>query len=191
MITLTLPKYQNLTDTEFVELTQANRDLRLEMLATGELVIMAPTGGETGARNFELYLDLGQWNRKTRLGKAFDSSTGFVLPNGARRSPDLSWLTLDRWQSLTPEQRRRFIPLCPDFAVELMSDSDDLTLLQAKMLEYLENGLRLGWLIMPQTKQVEVYRPGPAVEILDNPKTLRGEAVLPGFEMNLEPIWVG
>jgi len=189
MITLTLPQSQPLSEPEFIALTQANRDLRFEMSATGELIIMAPTGGETGLQNFELYLDLGQWNRKTQLGKAFDSSTGFVLPNGARRSPDLSWLSLDRWQSLSLEQRRKFIPLCPDFVVELMSDSDDLRLLQAKMQEYLDNGLRLGWLIIPDTRTVHIYRPGQGVEILEHPNTLKGEAVLPGFVMDLIPIW--
>ncbi len=177
MIALTLPQSQRLSDQDFMELTQSNRDLRLEMSATGELVIMAPTGGETGARNTELIGQLWTWNRQTGLGQAFDSSTGFTLPNGPRRSPDLSWLTLDRWQSLTPDQRRKFIPLCPDFAVELMSDSDDFAMRQAKMMKYLENGLRLGWLIMLQTKQVEIYRPGQVVEILDNPKILSGEAV--------------
>lgn len=189
MITLAIPPNQLSSDQEFAELARLNPELRLEMTATGELILMSPTGGETGFRNFELYLDLGQWNRQTKLGKAFDSSTGFVLPNGARRSPDLSWLTLDRWQNLSLNQRQAFIPLCPDFAVELKSESDQLLTLQAKMQEYLDNGLRLGWLIIPQSQEVYIYRPGQPVEICKHPPTLSGETVLPGFTMDLEPIW--
>jgi Uma2 family endonuclease len=163
--------------------------MRLELTAQGELIIMPPTGGETGNRNFELYLDLGNWNRQTRLGKAFDSSTGFQLPNGAKRSPDLSWIAREKWESLSGEQRKKFLPLCPDFAVELVSESDELDDTRKKMREYLDNGLRLGWLIVPKTQEVEIYRPGREVEYLQSSRTLSGEEVLPGLVVYLQPIW--
>lgn len=132
---------------------------------------------------------MGIWNRQNNLGKAFDSSTGFKLPNGATRSPDASWVRIERWDALTPQQRKKFLPLCPDFVVELVSESDDVEDTQAKMGEYLANGLRLGWLINPQTKQVEIYRPHQSVEILQSPTSLSGEDVLPGFIFNLQPIF--
>jgi Uma2 family endonuclease len=150
---------------------------------------MSPTGGETGNRNFEMCLDLGYWNRQNGLGKAFDSSTGFKLPNGATRSPDVSWIKMERWNALTPEQRIRFLPLCPDFVIELVSESDDLADTQAKMREYIANGLRLGWLINPKNKQVEIYRPNQEIEILESPTSLSGEDVLPGFILDLQPIF--
>jgi Uma2 family endonuclease len=178
-----------LTNEQFEQLALANRDLRLELTAQGELVIMPPTGGETGNRNFELYLDLGNWNRRTSLGKAFDSSTGFQLPNGAKRSPDMSWITLEKWEALSAQQRKKFLPLCPDFAVELVSESDDLEDAQKKMQEYLDNGLRLGWLIVPKTQRVEIYRRDRAVECLQSPSTLSGEDILPGLIVDLHPIW--
>jgi Uma2 family endonuclease len=178
-----------LTDEQFEKLALANRDIRLELTAQGELIIMPPTGGETGSRNFELYLDLGNWNRRTRLGRAFDSSTGFQLPNGAKRSPDMSWITQAKWESLSPEQRKKFLPLCPDFAVELVSESDELEDTQKKMQEYLNNGLRLGWLIVPKIQVVEIYRPGREVECLQSPSTLSGEEILPGLVVDLQPIW--
>ncbi|NMG19747.1 Uma2 family endonuclease [Brasilonema bromeliae] len=186
---LQLPPSLKLTDEEFEQLVAVNQELRLELDAQGELIIMSPTGGETGNRNFEFYIDLGIWNRKNNLGKAFDSSTGFKLPNGATRSPDASWITIERWERLTPQQRKKFLPLCPDFAVELVSESDDIEDTQAKMREYIENGLRLGWLIHPQEKRVEIYRPHVAVEVLNSPKSLSGEDVLPGFVLDLERIF--
>jgi Uma2 family endonuclease len=186
---LQLPPSLKLTDEEFEELVAVNQELRLELDAQGELIIMSPTGGETGNRNFEFYIDLGIWNRQNQLGKAFDSSTGFKLPNGATRSPDASWIRIERWERLAPQQRKKFLPLCPDFAVELVSESDEIEETQAKMREYIENGLRLGWLIHPQEKQVEIYRPQVAVEVLNSPKSLSGEDVLPGFVLNLEPIF--
>ncbi|KAB8332642.1 Uma2 family endonuclease [Scytonema tolypothrichoides VB-61278] len=188
-LTLQLPPSLKLTDEEFEQLVAVNQELRLELDAQGELIIMSPTGGETGNRNFEFYIDLGIWNRKNNLGKAFDSSTGFKLPNGATRSPDASWITIERWEKLTPQQRKKFLPLCPDFAVELVSESDDIEDTQAKMREYIENGLRLGWLIHPQEKRVEIYRPHVAVEVLNYPKSLSGEDVLPGFVLDLERIF--
>jgi Uma2 family endonuclease len=140
-LTLQLPLSLKLRDEEFEQLVAVNQDLRLELSSSGELVIMSPTGGETGNRNFEIYIDLGIWNRQHNLGKAFDSSTGFKLPNGATRSPDASWIRQERWDALTPKQKKKYLPLCPDFAVELVSDSDDLTDTQAKIREYIQNGL--------------------------------------------------
>jgi Uma2 family endonuclease len=177
-----------LTDEQFEQICRANGDLRLERTETGELIIMPPTGGETGNRNIKLSTRVEIWSSQTNLGLAFDSSTGFKLPNGAIRSPDASWVKLDRWQSLTPLQRRKFVPLCPDFAIELLSSTDGLRDTQAKMQEYLVNGLRLGWLINPKSKQVEIYRPGQPVEILQNPASLSGENVLPGFALDLTEI---
>ena len=187
-LTLQLPLALKLTDEEFEQLVAANQDLRLELSSSGELVIMSPTGGETGNRNFEMYIDLGIWNRQTKLGKAFDSSTGFKLPNGATRSPDVSWIKQETWDALTPKQRKKYLPLCPDFAIELVSESDDLADTQAKMREYMQNGLRLGWLINPQLKQVEIYRPNQDVEVLNSPTSLSGEDVLPGFILDLTDI---
>ena len=188
-IAVNLPKNLKLSDDQFEDLISANRDSKFELTATGELLIMSPTGGETGNRNFELYIDLGNWNRQKELGKAFDSSTGFQLPNGAKRSPDLSWITLEKWNALTPDQRRKFLPICPDFVVELVSESDDLKAIENKMQEYLDNGLDLGWLIIPKIRQVQIYRPQQTVEILESPMSLSGESVLVDFVLDLTPIW--
>ncbi len=188
-LTLNLPQTWKMSQEQFAELAQINQDVRLELTAKGELIIMPPTGGETGSKNFDLTGQLWLWNRQKRLGKAFDSSTGFVLPNGANRSPDASWIRMERWEALTPEQRKKLLPLCPDFAVELVSESDRLSQIQEKMQEYLENGLRLGWLIDPRTKIVEIYRPNQAVEVLEFPLTLSGEDVLADFTLSLAEIW--
>ena len=188
-IAINFPKNLKLSDDQFEDLISANRDSKFELTATGELLIMSPTGGETGNRNFELYIDLGNWNRKKGLGKAFDSSTGFQLPNGAKRSPDLSWITLEKWNPLTPAQRRKFLPICPDFVVELVSESDDLKEIEEKMQEYLDNGLGLGWLMIPKTRQVQIYRPQQTLEILESPLSLSGESVLVDFVLDLTPIW--
>ena len=178
-----------LTEEAFYDLCRANPNVKFERMAGGELIVMSPTGGETGNQNFELYIDLGVWNRQTRLGKAFDSSTCFRLPNGANRSPDAAWVRLDRWQALTPEQRRRFPPIAPDFVLELRSSTDDLETLQEKMQEYLDNGVVLGWLINPQDRQVEIYRLGQDVEVLESPEHLSGENILPGFVLDLSPVF--
>ena len=178
----------DLTDEQFWQLCQKNQDLKFERTASGELLIMSPTGGETGNRNIEIAYQIQGWSRKNNLGKAFDSSTGFKLPNGANRSPDASWITIEKWESLTAEQRRKFLPLCPDFVLELPSPSDSLKKIREKMQEYIENGARLGWLINVEAKQVEIYRPGRDVEILENPKTLSGEDVLPEFIFDLTTI---
>jgi Uma2 family endonuclease len=178
----------DLTDEQFFQMCQKNRDYRFERTASGELLIMPPTGSDTGNRNFDMVVELGIWNKQTKLGKGFDSSTGFTLPNGAERSPDASWVKIERWNALTSEQQEKFAPICPDFVIELRSRTDSLKELQEKMQEYIENGAQLGWLIDRKNKRVEIYRPGKDVEILDNPTSLSGENVLPGFVLNLQPI---
>jgi Uma2 family endonuclease len=178
-----------LTDEQFFQLCQVNENLRFERTATGELIIMSPAGGETGNRNGRLTQQLFNWADTNKLGIAFDSSTGFKLPNGADRSPDAAWLKLERWETLTSEQKEKFIPLCPDFVIELLSPSDTLKVAQDKMKEYRDNGTLLGLLINRKSKQVEIYRQGQEVEVLQSPTTLSGEDVLPGFVLNLEPIW--
>ncbi len=180
----------HVTPEQFEALAVANRDLRLERTAQGELIVNPPTGGESGARNLSITGQLNRWYEEhEELGEAFDSSTGFRLPNGSDRSPDASWVSRERWEALTPKQRKGFVPLCPDFVVELRSESDSLTKLQAKMQEYIDNGARLGWLIDPLNRKVEIYRRGVAVEVLENPSDLSGEDVLPGFVLNLRRVW--
>lgn len=185
MITLKLP----LTDEEFMRIASENEEWRFESTKDGELVIMPPTGGNTGRRNIKISAQLENWNSANNLGEAFDSSTMFVLPNGARRSPDAAWIKRDRWNTLTLEQQDKFPPLCPDFVIELCSPSDNIEELQQKMQEYLENGAVLGWLIDPKTRRVEVYRHGCNQETLESPTTLSGEDVLPGFVLNLQLIY--
>ena len=179
----------NLTDEQFFEFCQINRDLRIERTATGELLIMPPTGTETGGRNFRLNGQLYNWTEQDGTGVGFDSSTGFTLPNGAKVSPDAAWVKLERWNALTPEQQQTFAPICPDFVVELRSASDNLTPLKTKMQEYIDNGALLGWLIDCKKRQVYIYRPGVAMECLDNPATVSGDPVLPGFVLDLSKIW--
>jgi Uma2 family endonuclease len=187
--TLNLDRAIELSDDQFYTLCRNNPDLKFERNAHGELIIMPPTGGETGRRNSSLITDMNIWNRQTRLGQVFDSSTCFKLPNGADRSPDVSWIRQDRWDGLTPEQKEKFPPICPDFVIELMSPSDTLKTVQAKMQEYLENGTNLGWLINRKDRQVEIYRSERSVEILQAPSSLSGEMILPGFTLDLESIW--
>jgi len=188
-ITLNLNSIIKLTSDQFYQLCEENPDLKLERNANGELIVMPPTGGETGKRNLTAGAQLWTWNEQTELGEAFDSSTGFTLPNKADRSPDVSWVEKSRWSALTPEQKDKFIPLCPDFVIELLSPSDSLKKTQEKMQEYMENGCRLGWLINRKKREVEIYRPGQDVEFLQSPLTLSGENVLPGFVLNLQKIW--
>ncbi|NJR15754.1 MAG: Uma2 family endonuclease [Calothrix sp. CSU_2_0] len=188
-LTLNLPPSVGLTDEQFYQLCIANEPWILELTQTGELLIITPTGGESGIRNSDINTELGLWNRQTRLGKVFDSSTEFKLPSGAYRCPDAAWVKLERWQALTKDEQRRFPPMCPDFVIELRSETDSLEKLRAKMREYQENGASLGWLIDPQTPLVEIYRSGQDVEVLnfsfDNPPLLSGEEVLPGFVLDL------
>ena len=187
--TIDLNSIGKVTDDNFYLLCRRNPELKLELNAQGGLIIMSPTGGETGNRNAELIVEFGIWNRQAKLGKIFDSSTYFKLPNGAKFSPDVAWIKLARWQQLSPQSRVKFPPIAPDFVLELMSPSDSLVATQAKLNEYIENGVKLGWLINPQTRQVEVYRLGKAKEVLDNPQSLSGEDVLPGFILDLQIVW--
>lgn len=176
-------------DDALYELCRANRDLRIERTADGELLIMPPTGGETGARNFNLIGKLASWTQRDGTGIGFDSSTGFILPNGAERSPDAAWLARARWDALTPEQRKKFVPLCPDFVLELRPPSDKLDELQEKMEEWIANGAQLGWLLDPSDRRAFVYRPGAPVEELSDPAQLSGDPALPGFVLELEGVF--
>ncbi|MBD2211151.1 Uma2 family endonuclease [Nostoc linckia FACHB-104] len=176
-----------LTDEQFFQICQNNRDLRIERTAEGELIIMPPTGWESGNRNSRLTQRLGNWADADGTGLTFDSSTGFKLPNGANRSPDASWVIRERLTALNPDPAK-FLPMAPDFVAELRSATDSLETLRRKMQEYIDSGVRLGWLIDPQNQQVEIYRPEQEVEILKSPTNLSGEDVLPGFVLNLAQI---
>ncbi len=188
-LTLNLNSVIKLTKDQFYQLCAENPDLKLERNAQGELIIMPPTGGETGRSNVNLILQVASWNEQNQLGEVFDSSTGFTLPSGSDRSPDVSWVEKSRWDALTKEQKEKFIPLCPDFVIEIMSPNDSLKKTQMKMQEYIENGCRLGWLINRKKQEVEIYRPGQDVEVLKLPQTISGENVLPGFVLNMQKIW--
>ena len=189
-ITINLNPVINLDEDQFYELCQSNPDVKFERNAKGELIIMSPTGGITGKHNSDINTDLNLWNRQNKLGMVFDSSTGFKLPNGADRSPDAAWISLERWNQLSLKQQEKFVPLCPDFIIELRSTSDKLKPLQEKMAEYIHNGTCLGWLINPRDKQVEIYRQGQSKEVLNQPFSLSGENILPDFVLNLESIWL-
>ncbi|KAM3091315.1 Uma2 family endonuclease [Phormidesmis sp. 146-35] len=187
--TFNLKPIIDLTDEQFYQLCRANPDVKFERNANGKISIMSPTGGETGNRNFEIGANFAIWNRQAGLGVCFDSSTGFKLPNGATRSPDVAWIAHARWNALTPEQKEKFPPISPDFVLELMSPSDTLEETQTKLQEYIENGVRLGWLIDRKTRRIEIYRIGQPVEILEDPTHLSGEDVLPGFILDLAIVW--
>jgi Uma2 family endonuclease len=190
MDSLTLDvKSTKLTDEQFFELCSANRDMRFERSAEGELIIMAPVTGMSGHLNGRLTQQLFNWVDTNDLGIGFDSSTGFKLPSGADRSPDASWVQLERWNALTEEQKDSFIPLAPDFVIELRSKTDVLKTVQSKMQEYMDNGVRLGWLIDPKSRRVEIYRLGQEVEVLESLMSLSGEDILPGFRLDLSPLW--
>ncbi|MEH1843970.1 MAG: Uma2 family endonuclease [Nostoc sp.] len=182
--TLTL----TVTHEQFVQLALANRDLQLERTATGELIVMPPTGSDTGKRNFDI---AGQWlwNRQTKLGVAFDSSTGFYLPNGSDRSPDAAWIRQQRWDTLTLKQQESFAPICLDFVLELRSKNDSIEKLRVKMREYIENDACLGWLIDRKNQKVEIYRQNRDVEVMNKPVNLSGEDILPGFVLDLTEVW--
>ena len=179
----------DMNDQQFFDFCQINGDLRFERTAQGDIVIMTPAGGASGARNSEINLQLRQWAKKDGQGVAFDSSTGFILPNGATRAPDAAWVPRPRLAALTQEQKDKFLPLCPDFVIELLSPSDHLPTVKRKMQEYLANGAQLGWLIDPAHRRVYVYRRGAEIECLENPATLSGDPVLTGFFLSLEEIW--
>lgn len=178
-----------LSEEQFFALCQINGELRIERNAEGELLLMPPAGSESGGRELEVGRQLANWSQANQAGVAFGPSAGFTLPNGAVRSPDASWIRRERWESLTPAQRRAFAPLCPDFVVELRSPSDHLSDVQGKMQEYLANGAWLGWLLDPEQHAVYVYRPDASVERLDNPARLAGDPVLPGFVLDLRTVW--
>ena len=186
---LNLRPVMELTDERLYVLCQANRELRFERTAQGELLLMAPTAGETGRRNAKLTQHLANWADSDGSGLVFDSSTGFVLPNGAMRSPDAAWLRRSQWESLRPDQKQTFIPLCPDFVIELRSGTDSLQALQDKLQEYMQNGVLLGWLIDPPYQRVYVYRPGVPVECLEKLHSISGDPELPGFVLDLSQVW--
>jgi Uma2 family endonuclease len=178
-----------MSDDQLYEFAVINPELRIERNAQGELIFMAPTGGKTGRRNTKIIFELELWSRSDGTGEVFDSSTGFRLPNGAMRSPDASWIKKSRLATLTEEEREKFIPLCPDFLIELRSPSDSLKVLKDKMQEYLDNGLRSGFLLDPEQRRVYIYRPNMPIEEIDDPDTVSGEPVLSGFILNLREIW--
>lgn len=190
MVSLTLPLVLettevHLTDEQFYQLCRSNPDLTIERSAKGALIVMTPVGGEGGSYEMDLGGELYLWNKQSVQGKVFSSSTLFKLPNGGDRSPDAAWVELSRWQALTPEQRRKFPPIAPDFVIELRSPTDDLELLRAKMQEYMDAGVRLGWMLNPQDQQVEIYRQGQPKEVRQLPTQLSGEDVLPGFVLSV------
>jgi Uma2 family endonuclease len=179
-------KHVHLTDEQFYQLCIHNPELTIERSAEGILIIMSPVGGDSGSREADYITDLGIWNRQSGLGKVFSSSTLFRLPGGGNRSPDTAWVERSRWEALTPEQRQKFPPIAPDFVIELRSRTDDLQPLQEKMQEFMESGVKLGWMFNPQDQQVEIYRQGQEKEVLDLPTKLSGEQVLPGFELQVD-----
>ncbi|MDX6383646.1 MAG: hypothetical protein QOK48_1219 [Blastocatellia bacterium] len=188
-VTLRIRPVIEMTDDEFFALCQLNSDLRFERTSEGDIVIMAPTGAETGIRNTSITGQLYNWAKLDGTGAVFDSSTGFKLPNGADRSPDAAWIPLSRLKKLTAAQKEKFPPICPDFVIELLSPTDTLAVTQAKMDEYIENGAQLGWLIDPELRQVHVYRPRQAVLILENVAELTADPELRGFVLDLREIW--
>jgi Uma2 family endonuclease len=195
--TIDLSPITALSDEQFDRLCAANPEINFERTISGELVIWPPSGGITGNQIAELTTDFGVWNEQSKRGEIFGSSTCFRLPGGgvgeacseSFRSPDVSWIEKSRWDALTPEQQRKFPPICPDFVLELRSPIDNLRMVQQKMQEYLDSGIRLGWLINPEDGEVEIYRPGQEVEVVRSPKELSGEDVLLEFVLNLEWLW--
>lgn len=188
-LTVILPGSESMTTEQFYEFCLANRDLRIERTANGEVIVMPPAFSDTGNRNLKIAQQVGNWADRDGTGETFDSSAGFTLPNGATRSPDVSWIKLERWNALTENQKASFAPICPDFVIELRSQNDTLKGLQAKMQEYIANGVLLGWLIDRQNQKVYIYRPNREAEVLDNPETVSGEPELPGFVLQMAKIW--
>ncbi|MEM9905300.1 MAG: Uma2 family endonuclease [Cyanobacteria bacterium P01_D01_bin.44] len=184
-----VPAMNQMSDGEFVEFCLANRELRIERTADGEIIVMPPAFSDTGNRNFNLAVELGKWTEIDGTGVGFDSSAGFTLPNGAKRSPDAAWIKLERWQALTPEQQASFAPICPDFVIELRLASDTLVSLQNKMQEYIDNGAGLGRLIDRKKRTVNIYQSDRSIEVLENPDIVLGDPVLPGFKLKLDKIW--
>ncbi|MEA5564832.1 Uma2 family endonuclease [Anabaena sp. UHCC 0399] len=189
-LVIQMPPSMQMTDEQFFEFCQVNRELRIEMNQFGEISIMPPTGSETGNRNFNVALQLGVWSEQDGTGICFDSSTGFTLSTGAKRSPDASWMKLERWNTLSSEQQQSFAPICPDFVVELRSPSDNLQPLKDKMVEYMkEPGVKLGWLIDRKYRRVYIYHPGQPEECLESPDKVSADPALPRFVLNMSKIW--
>ncbi len=188
-LTLFMSPVVEMTDDQFFEFCQINKELRIERTAEGDLIIMTPAGGETSWRNSEIVIALGNWAKQDGTGVVFDSSGGFVLPDGATRAPDVAWVKRSRLAELAPEQKKKFLPLCPDFAIELRSPSDRLKDIQDKMQEYIDNGLKLGWLIDPEERRVHIYLPESPVDILENPSQISGGSILSRFTLDLQEIW--
>jgi Uma2 family endonuclease len=174
---------------EFYDFCMLNEDLNVELSSEGDLIVMPPTGMKTGNRNAKLTIRFGLWAEKDGTGETFDSSSMFCLPNGAKRSPDLSWIKKERWEALSEKEQEKFSPICPDFVVELRSPSDSVKRLQKKMEEYIENGAQLGWLLDPSERKVYVYRPGTEIEVLEDPETISGEPLLRGFTLDVWALW--
>jgi Uma2 family endonuclease len=188
-LSVELPSLSQMTEAQFYEFCAANRELRIERTATGEVIVMAPAFSDTGDRNFKIAGQLSVWTEQDGTGLGFDSSAGFTLPNGAIRAPDAAWIKLDRWDALTEEQKSSFAPICPDFVIELRSASDTLTKLQTKMQEYIDNGAALGLLIDRKHRMVYRYRPNREIESLDNPEMVSCDPELPGFVLRMTKIW--
>jgi len=188
-LTVNFPSLVQMTNEQFYEFCRANGDLRIERTANGEVIIMPPAFSDTGNRNFNIAAQLGYWTEQDGTGIGFDSSTGFTLPNGAMRSPDASWIELERWNLLTDAQKASFAPICPSFVIELRSSSDRLIKLQEKMQEYIDNGASLGWLIDRQNRKVYIYRANRELEVLENPEAVTGNPELPGFILRMSKIW--
>jgi Uma2 family endonuclease len=188
-LTVNFPAIVKMTQAQFSEFCQANQDLRIERTAQGEVIIMPPAFSDTGNRNFNIAAQLWVWTEQNGTGIGFDSSAGFTLPNGATRSPDASWIRLERWNALTAAEKASFAPICPDFAIELRSASDTLISLQTKMQEYIDNGVSLGWLIDRKNRQVYIYRPDRSPEVLEQPELVTGDPELPGFALKMAKIW--
>ncbi|NJM75175.1 MAG: Uma2 family endonuclease [Acaryochloridaceae cyanobacterium RU_4_10] len=188
-MTVNFPLVQQMTTAEFYEFCLANRDLRIERTASGEVIIMSPAFADTGNRNMKIAHQVANWAEQDGTGEAFDSSAGFTLPNGATRSPDASWIRSERWNALTEEQKASFAPICPDFVIELRSASDRLSTLQDKMQEYIDNGALLGFLIDRKSRTVHIYHPDQTPQILENPEVIEGSPELPGFVLKMAKIW--
>ncbi|MBD2362314.1 Uma2 family endonuclease [Anabaena minutissima FACHB-250] len=189
-LVIQMPPSMQMTDEQFFEFCQVNRELRIEMNQFGEISIMPPTGSETGNRNFNVALQLGVWSEQDGTGICFDSSTGFTLSTGAKRSSDASWMKLERWNTLSSEQQQSFAPICPDFVVELRSPSDNFQPLKDKMVEYMkEPGVKLGWLIDRKYRRVYIYHPGQPEECLESLDKVSADPALPGFVLNMSKIW--
>jgi Uma2 family endonuclease len=188
-LTVNFPAIVKMTQAQFYEFCQANQDLRIERTVQGEVIIMPPAFSDTGNRNMKIGYQLTRWAEEDGTGETFDSSAGFTLPNGATRSPDASWIKLERWNALTAAEQASFAPICPDFVIELRSASDTLISLQTKMQEYIDNGASLGWLIDRKNRQVYIYRPDRPHEVLEQPELVTGDPELPGFELKMAKIW--